>query len=35
MGFVKLYGRVIWLLGADRPMALGLAIAAEWLACTP
>ncbi len=32
MGFVKLYGRVIWLLGADRPMALGLAIAALGLA---
>lgn len=28
MGFLRLYGRVLWLLGADRPMAAGLAVAA-------
>jgi glucan exporter ATP-binding protein len=32
MGFLKLYGRVLWLLGADRPMAWGLAVAALALA---
>lgn len=32
MGFLKLYWRVLWMLGADRPMALGLAVAALALA---
>ncbi|MBR0651724.1 glucan ABC transporter ATP-binding protein/ permease [Roseomonas terrae] len=32
MGFVRLYGRVLWLLGADRPMAWGLGVAALALA---
>ena len=26
MGFLRLYGRVLWLLGADRSMAIGLAV---------
>ena len=29
MGFLRLYGRVLWLLGSDRSMAVGLGIAAE------
>lgn len=32
MGFLRLYGRVLWLLGSDRPMAMGLAVAALALA---
>ncbi len=32
MGFLRLYGRVLWLLGADRPMAWGLGVAALALA---
>ena len=32
MGFLRLYGRVLWLLGADRPMAAGLGVAALALA---
>ncbi|WP_198375781.1 glucan ABC transporter ATP-binding protein/ permease [Neoroseomonas rubea] len=28
MGFLRLYGRVLWLLGTDRPMAAGLTVAA-------
>ncbi len=32
MGFLRLYGRVLWMLGSDRPMALGLGIAALGLA---
>lgn len=32
MGFLTLYGRVLWLLGSDRPMAVGLAVAALALA---
>jgi len=32
MGFLKLYGRVLWLLGSDRPMAWGLGVAALALA---
>jgi ATP-binding cassette subfamily B protein len=32
MGFLRLYGRVLWLLGSDRPMAWGLSIAALALA---
>lgn len=32
MGFLRLYWRVLWMLGSDRPMALGLAVAALALA---
>ncbi|NMJ42631.1 glucan ABC transporter ATP-binding protein/ permease [Roseomonas sp. JC162] len=32
MGFLRLYGRVLWMLGSDRPMAAGLAVAALALA---
>ena len=32
MGFLRLYGRVLWLLGPDRSMAVGLGIAALALA---
>ncbi len=32
MGFLRLYGRVLWLLGTDRPMAAGLCVAALALA---
>ncbi|CAH0210678.1 glucan ABC transporter ATP-binding protein/ permease [Roseomonas sp. CECT 9278] len=32
MGFLRLYWRVLWMLGSDRPMALGLVIAALGLA---
>ncbi len=32
MGFLRLYWRVLWMLGADRPMAAGLAVAALGLA---
>ncbi len=32
MGFLRLYGRVLWLLGTDRPMAAGLGVAALALA---
>ncbi|HWT09334.1 MAG TPA: glucan ABC transporter ATP-binding protein/ permease [Roseomonas sp.] len=32
MGFLRLYGRVLWLLGSDRPMAWGLGVAALALA---
>jgi glucan exporter ATP-binding protein len=32
MGFLRLYWRVLWMLGSDRPMAAGLAVAALALA---
>jgi ATP-binding cassette subfamily B protein len=32
MGFLRLYWRVLWMLGSDRPMALGLTVAALALA---
>ena len=32
MGFLRLYWRVLWILGTDRPMAAGLAVAALALA---